>query len=129
MVHKKEDKYFLKKYRPISLLLAFSKSFEKVVYNSLFHHFQSNKHFTPSQSSFYLVINILPNNSRLHMKNKQHLLTIQVLMPGVCFLISQNKVWHGGLLFKLQVYRAEGKLLVLLKDYLNNCKQRQVLNC
>ena len=51
-VHKKEDKSLLKDYRPISLLPIFSKIFERVIYNFLFNKFQSNKHFTPSQSGF-----------------------------------------------------------------------------
>ena len=39
-----------------------------------------------------------------------------------------DKVWHKGLLFKLQADGAECKLLALLKDYLHNCEQRVVLN-
>ena len=51
-VHKKEEKNLLKNYRPVSLLPIFSKIFERVIYNSLFNHFVSNKLFTPSQSGF-----------------------------------------------------------------------------
>ena len=51
-VHKKEDENLLKDYCSISLLPIFSKIFEKVIYNSLFNHFQSNKFFTSSQSGF-----------------------------------------------------------------------------
>ena len=39
-----------------------------------------------------------------------------------------DKVWHDGLLFKLKKYGIEGDLLLLLKNYLKNCKQRVVLN-
>ena len=39
-----------------------------------------------------------------------------------------GKVWHEGLIFKLQSYGIEGQLLVLLKNYLENGKQRVVLN-
>ena len=51
-VHKKEDKMLVKNYRPISLLPIFGKMFERVIYNSLFNYFQSNRLFTPSQSGF-----------------------------------------------------------------------------
>ena len=51
-VHKKEYKILLKNYRPISPLFLFGKIFERVIYNSLFKHFLSNKLFTPSQSGF-----------------------------------------------------------------------------
>ena len=51
-VHKKEEKKLLKNYRPISLLPIFSKIFLRVIYNSLFNYFVSNKLFTPSQSGY-----------------------------------------------------------------------------
>ena len=51
-VHKKEDKMLVKNYRPICLLPIFGKMFERVIYNSLFNYFQSNRLFTPSQSGF-----------------------------------------------------------------------------
>ena len=51
-IHKKEDKTLIKNYHPISLLSVFGKTFERVIYNSLFHHFLNNKLFTPSQSGF-----------------------------------------------------------------------------
>ena len=51
-------------------------------------------------------------------------------MRGVFFDIAKafDKVWHSGLLLKLQAYGVEGQLLALLKDYLHSCKQRVVLN-
>ena len=51
-VHKKENKNLVKNYRPTSLLPIFGKIFERVIYNSLFNYFISNKLFTPSQSNF-----------------------------------------------------------------------------
>ena len=39
-----------------------------------------------------------------------------------------DKVWHEGLLFKLQSYGVEGNLLRLLKNYLTGRQQRVVLN-
>ena len=51
-------------------------------------------------------------------------------MRGVFLDISKafDKVWHSGLLFKLQAYRVEDQLLALLKDYLHDRQQRVVLN-
>ena len=128
---RKEDKNLLKNYRLISLLPIFSKIFERVIYNSLFNHFQSNKVFTSSQSGF------LPGDSCI----AQLLSIIQEIQTafgnnptvdvrGVFLDISKafDRVWHSGLLFKLQAYGVEGKLLALLKDYLHNRKQRVVLN-
>ena len=49
---------------------------------------------------------------------------------GVCLDISKafDKVWHSGLLFKLQADGVEDELFALLKDYIDNREQRVVLN-
>ena len=102
--------------------------FERVIYNSLFDHFQSNKLLSSSQLGF------LPGDSCI-----AQLLSITyeiqtafdnnptVDVRGVFLDISKafDKVWHIGLLFKAWV---EGQSLALLKDYLYSGKQRVVLN-
>ena len=49
---------------------------------------------------------------------------------GVFLDISKafDRVWHDGLIFKLQENGVSGKLLLLLKDFLKSRKQRGVLN-
>ena len=130
-VHKKEDKCLVKNYRPISLLPIFAKVFERVIYNSLFNYFLHNKLFTPSQSGF------LPGDSCI-----AHLLSIiheiqsafddnpTIDVRGIFLDISKafDKVWKDGLLFKLKTYGVEADLLLLLKNYLKNRKERVVLN-
>ena len=51
-------------------------------------------------------------------------------MRGIFLDISKvfDKVWHGDLLFKSKTYGIEGDLLLLLKNYLQNRKQRVVLD-
>ena len=39
-----------------------------------------------------------------------------------------DKVWHDALIFKVKEYGIEGELLSLLENYLQNLKQRVVLN-
>jgi hypothetical protein len=39
-------------YRPISLLTSFSKVFEKLIYNRLYHYFDQNKLFAKEQHGF-----------------------------------------------------------------------------
>ena len=49
-------------------------------------------------------------------------------MWEVHFSTSQKPLVKSGLLFKLQAYGVEGRLLALLKDYLDNHEQRVALN-
>ena len=51
-------------------------------------------------------------------------------MRGVFLDISRafDKVWHKGLMYKLQQKGISGELLKILVDFLNNRKQRIVLN-
>ena len=50
--HKKGDKMLAKNYLPISLFPNFGKMVERVIYNSLFDSFLSNRSFIPFQSGF-----------------------------------------------------------------------------
>ena len=130
-VHKKEDENPLKNHRPISLLIIFSKIFERVVYNSLFSHFKSNKLFTSSQSGFLpgdsfiaQLLSIIHETQTAFDNNP----TVDVRVVFLDIPKAFDKVWYSGLLFKLQAYRVGSQLLVLLKDYPHNRKQRVVLN-
>ena len=49
-LHKKHFPIIINYYLPISFFPIFGKMFERVIYNSLFNYFQSNRLFTPSQS-------------------------------------------------------------------------------
>ena len=51
-VHKKDCPIIINYYVPISFFPIFGKMFERVIYNSLFNYFQSNRVFTSSQSGF-----------------------------------------------------------------------------
>ena len=131
-VHKKEDKTLIKNNRLISLLPIFAKIFEKIIYNSLFKHFLSNKLFTPSQSGFIprdsCIAQLLSVIHEIQTASESNP-TIDVI--GVFLDISKEfvKVWHDGLIFKLKSCSAHGELLTLLKIYLQNRKQRVFLNC
>ena len=130
-VHKKEDKTLIKNYRPISLLPIFGKIFERVIYNSIFNYFVSNKLFTPSQSGFLpgdsCIAQLLSIIHEIQMAFDEN---PAVDVRGIFLDISKafDKVWHEGLLYKLKTYGIEGQLLSLLKNYLENREQRVVLN-
>ena len=117
-IHKKEDKNLLKNYHPTSLLPIFSNIFERVIYNSLFNHFQSNKLFTSSQSGFLLrdscIVQLL---SVIHKIQTAFDNNPTVDVRGVFIDISKafDKIWHSDLLFKLQVMGLKVNYLPYLK--------------
>ena len=100
-VHEKDDKSLLRNYRPISLLPIFGKIFERVIYNSFFNYFISNKLFTPSQSGFLpkdsWIVQLL---SIIHEIQTAFDENPTVDVRGVFLDISKafDKVWHDGLL-------------------------------
>ena len=51
-LHKKGNKHELSNYRPTSLLTAFSKIFEKVIYNRLHKHLELNNILSNGQFGF-----------------------------------------------------------------------------
>ena len=51
-VYKKHDKQLIKNYRPVSLLPICSKTFERVIFNSLFKYLDDNNLLTSTQPSF-----------------------------------------------------------------------------
>ena len=108
------------------MLPIFSKIFERVIYNSIFNYFISNKLFTPSQSGF------LPGDSCIAqlLSIIHEIQTAFADVRGIFLDISKafDKVWHEGLLYKLKTYGIEGQLLSLLANYLENREQRVVLN-
>ena len=52
-VHKKENRNLIKNYRPISLLLIFSKIYERLIFNSIFNYFIKNNLFTKRQFGLF----------------------------------------------------------------------------
>ena len=126
-VHKREHKMLVKNYRPISLLRIFGKMFERVIYNSLFNYFQSNRLFTPSQSGDSCIAQLLSIIYEIQTAFEENP-TADV--RGVFLDLSKafDKVWHDGIIFKLKAYGVEGELLSLLKNYLENREQRVALN-
>ena len=98
----------VKNYRPISLLPIFVKMFERIIYNSLFNYFLSNRLFTPSQSG------VLPGDSCI----AQLLSVIHEIQTAFdkdpiidvrrVFLDTSkafDKVWNDEIIFKLMVLK------------------------
>ena len=123
------SKQSLKNHRPMSLLAICSNIFERFIYNEMLTFFTANKLISPNQSRFR------PGNSCV---NQLLAITHKIYKPfyerfevrGVFLDISKafDKVWHEGLLFKLNQNGTSGNILYLLRDFLSCQKQRVILD-
>ena len=115
-IHKKVSKNLIKNYPPISLLPIFSKVFERLIFNSLFHYFLQNKLITVCQPGF------IPGDSVTHEIYKSFDWNPPYNIRGTFLDISKafDKFWHKGLIFKLKSYGVDGSLLKLMENYLTS---------
>ena len=128
-VHKKNNKQIISNYRPISLLPIFAKVFERIVFHKLYNHLITNNLITKNQSGFR------PNDSVTNqlislVETIHSSLDCKLEVRSVYLDISKafDKVWHEGLIFKLEQNGIEGNLLAFFKSYLSNRNQRVVIN-
>ena len=106
-VHKKQSKTCLKNYRPISVLLIFSKIFEILIFNALFNFFVHNELFTECQSGFIpgdsYVSQLLSISQEIHKSfdcNPSD--DVRGVFLDICKAL--DKVWHEGLICKLKTF-------------------------
>ena len=130
-IFKKGDKQLIKNYRPISLLPICGKILEKLIFNELYSYLNTNNLITKKQSGFRPGDST--TNQLLYLIDEIHQAfdcTESLEVRAVFLDISKafDKVWHEGLLFKLQQNGISGSLLNLFQNYLNDRKQRVVLN-
>ena len=128
-LHKKDSKSVLGNYRPISLLSVIGKLMERIVFKHLYNHFQENfllsiwqSGFRPGSSTVTQLVELY--NSFCNAVDNHKEIRVVFLDISKAF----DKVWHRGLLFKLQKWGVSGKLLLWLEDYLKDRMQRVVIN-
>ena len=116
-------------YRPVSLLSCLSKVMERAIFKYVFNFFRENLQISIHQSGF------IPGDSTINQlvylyhyfanaldKNKD----VHIVFCDISKAF--DKVWHEGLLYKLEKSGIDGLLLEWFKSYLNNRKQRVVIN-
>ena len=128
-VFKKENRQIIKNYRPISLLPCVSKVLERLVFNQLLAYCQEHNLLTWRNAGFK------PQDSTV---NQLVLITHKILEAldqgkDICMVfldISKafDRVYHEGLLVKLQMFGIDGPLLLWFRSYLIGRKQRVVIN-
>ena len=128
-VYKKDNKQNVKNYCPISLLPIFGKIFERLIYKEMYSFFIENDLISSNQSGFKQGDSCI--NQLLSITHEIYQSLDQGYeVRGVFLDISKafDKVWHKGLLYKLEQNGIKGPLLNILKDFLKSRKQRVVLN-
>ena len=130
-IFKKGDKQLINNYRPLSLLPICGKILEKLIFNQLYSYLHTNNLITKNQSGFRPGDST--TNQLLFLIDEIHQAfdcTLSVEVRSVFLDISKafDKVWHEGLVFKLEQNGISGSLLKLFQNYLNNRNQRVVLN-
>ena len=130
-IHNKESRQLKKNYRPISLLPACGKIFEKAIFDAIYAHFTDNQLLTPNQSGFR------PDDSTIY---QSIYITHSIFTAFEEFLSRESravfldiskafdKVWHEGLIFKLKSCGISGHLLTLIESYLLERMRRVILN-
>ena len=130
-VHNKGDKQLIKNYRPISLLPIFAKVYERILFMNLYNHSVNNNLITEHQSGFRPGDSV--TNQLLYLIHEIHksfdsIENTEVRSGYLDMSKVFDKIWHEGLIYKLEQNGISGNLLKLLKSYLSDRKQRVVLN-
>ena len=135
-VQQNSDEQWLKNYRPVSVLPIVRKFLERMIYDNIFEYLTANKTISDNQSGFK------PGDSCVNqLLSITHELCYSLdngfEVRGVFLDISKafEKVWHEGLILRLNQYKISDlrisdftNLLYLIKCFLKNFMQRVVLD-
>ena len=123
-LYKKGDNALLDNYRPISLLPAISKVFEKIIFLQLYDYFSDNFIFHPSQYGFrkghsteYAAAELIDKIFAGFSEGEQSIALFMDLSKAF------DTLDHDILLYKLQHYGLAPQAVSLLKSYLTDRSQ------
>ena len=122
---------YFSNYRPISLLPILGKIFEKLLFDKVYSHLCENGLLTQNQSGFRpgdSTINQLLSITHKIYRAFEEILSKETRSVFLDLSKAFDRVWHEGLLYKLECNGITGNLLTLIEDYLANRKQCVVLN-
>ena len=127
-IFKQGNRESIENYRPISLLSNISKIIERIVFNNQYNFCEENNLLSCKISGFKKRDNTI--NQLLHIINKIHMGLDD--KNEICLLLMDitkafDRVWHKGLLFKLNNIGVTGSLLLWIQNYLCNRNQRVVI--
>ena len=128
-IYKRDDKQFLRNYRPVSLVPACGKILEKAIFDKMFQFFINNKPIAKNQSGFKPrdpCINQLLSITRDIYKSFDERYEVR----GVFHDTSKafDMVLRKDIIFKLKENCISKTFLELFPDFLKDRKQKVVLN-
>ena len=129
LIHKKGDKQVLKNYHNVSLLPICGKVSERLILNKMFSFLLENNLLSANQSGFKpgdSCINQLLSITHEFFQSFDEGFEVRSVFLDISKAF--NKVWHKVPIFKLSQNGISGNLLDILSDFLNDRKQRVVLN-
>ena len=127
-IHKKDSKQSASNYRPISLLPVISKVFEKVVFKYVYNYLHRNSLISYHQSGFKpkdSTINQLAYLYHTFSKALDDKKDVRIIFCDVSKAF--DRVWHRGLIYKLNRIGVSGSLLSWFESYLSDRSQRVVI--
>ena len=127
-IYKKGDKTKKDNYRPISLLPATAKVFERVIFNRLYKYCEDKGILTWRNSGY--IKNDSTINQLLYISDQIYR-NIDNGEDTCLVFLDQSKafdrIWHKGLIAKLKMYGINGQLSRFLSNYLHNRYVRVVI--
>ena len=130
-VHKKGDKQIVDNYRPVSLLPIFGKILEKPLFNSIMDFLEENNLLNSNQSGFMLNDSCESQPlSIVHDIYSSFDCYPSLEVRGIFLDISKafDRVWHEGLIYKIQSTGISSTPLKLIKSFLSARFQHVLLN-
>ena len=128
-IHKKGDRNTTKNFRPISLLAIASKILERQVHDTLYEFLKHKGLLSILQAAY------TPGSSTVTQLLEIYHFILSEMDEGkeIRFLFMDvskafDRVWHAGLLHKLEDAGIEGPLLSWMKSYLTGRSQRVVIH-
>ena len=124
-IFKKGDKTIADNYRPISILPAISKVFERIIFKHVYNYIHQNNLLTKHQSGFKPKDSTVNQLSYLYHTFSEALDNKKDIRIVFCDISKAfDRAWHKGILFKLEKMGISGNTLALFKDYLTGRLQR-----
>ena len=108
--YKKNDKCYINNYHPVSLLPICSKTFERIIYNPVFSYLENNDS----------CVNQLLSIVHKIYSDFDEYPSLEVRSNFLDISKAFDKVWHEGLIFKLEIIGISGNLLKLFESFLSN---------